>query len=128
MIADELKERWWVYDIFNAKCRSGSDGQNARVLEALDEVNRTTINLERTRAVDIVVRHLTDAGLVGSGLLGTIIDNLREDPAQLDLGLLYKFAFDGGGRRTKALREAGYLEWEVTDAGMDALRDAGLAK
>lgn len=40
----------------------------------------------------------------------------------LDLDLLMRLAFGVGGRRTGALRRAGYLEWRVTDEGIRALR------
>lgn len=39
----------------------------------------------------------------------------------LDLDLLAKLASGEGGRRTGALRRAGYLEWQVTAAGRAAL-------
>jgi hypothetical protein len=39
----------------------------------------------------------------------------------LDLELLRKLAVEGGGRRTRALREAGLLTWQVTPAGHAAL-------
>jgi hypothetical protein len=39
----------------------------------------------------------------------------------LDLDLLRKLASGEGGRRTGALRRAGYLEWTVTEAGLRAL-------
>lgn len=38
-----------------------------------------------------------------------------------DLDLLYKFATGIGGRRTGALKRAGFLEWRVTDAGYRAI-------
>jgi len=40
----------------------------------------------------------------------------------IDMGLLEKLA-NGGGRRTGALRRAGYLTWVITDEGREALNE-----
>lgn len=55
-------------------------------------------------------------------LKGLIVDRWAEvNGAALDLELLSKLASGEGGRRTGALRRAGYLEWTVTPRGLAAL-------
>jgi hypothetical protein len=49
------------------------------------------------------------------------LDSLRDAEEDLDLDLLAKLASGEGGRRTGALKRAGYLEWTVTEAGQRAL-------
>lgn len=41
----------------------------------------------------------------------------------IDIGLLRKLAYGVGGRRTGALKRAGFLEWQVTNEGLKAMRN-----
>jgi hypothetical protein len=60
-----------------------------------------------------------------------LFDRLREMRVKMlegripsiDLNLLAKLASGEGGTRTGALKRAGYLEWTVTPAGLEALAE-----
>lgn len=81
---------------------------------------------ERDRRIEmceVMVQHCIQCGNAqGVAVWRAAIDTLADFTEDvLDLHLLAKLASGEGGRRTGALKRAGYLEWTVTDAGLAAL-------
>lgn len=55
--------------------------------------------------------------------LRAALADARSMQKENDMNLLRKLASGEGGRRTGALKRAGYLEWTVTEKGLAALAD-----